>query len=74
LHRAAYSSFSLAVNLVWKLCKGKHNWQIWKSSSSSSTKLETDFSHEGFAGNAVRTGGLIKFSTSARRLLLLLVL
>jgi len=39
-----------------------------------SARLETYFSHEGIGFNAVRTGKLAKFSTSAKRLLLLLVL
>ena len=74
LHRAAQSSFSQAVNEMWKLCKGQEKWQKRKSSALGSAKLGTDFSHEGIRFNAVRIGGLIKFSTSARCLLLLLVL
>ena len=40
---------------------------------ASSAAQGTDFSHKGSRFIAVRTGGLAKFSTSAKRLLLLLV-
>jgi hypothetical protein len=36
--------------------------------------LGTDFSHQGIGFNLLRTGWLRKFSTSAKHLLLLLVL
>jgi hypothetical protein len=73
LHGVAQSSFSEAVNEMWKLCKAGEKWQKRKSSSLDSAELGTDFSHQGIGFKAVRTGGLAKISTSAKRLLLLLV-
>ena len=74
MHCAEQSSFSRAVNELWKLCKGEGKRQKRKSCSEVSAAFGTDFSHEGTIPKVVTMGRLPKFSTSARALLLLLVL
>ena len=63
-----------AVNEMWKLCKGWDESRKQGSYGSSSEEYGTDFQHEGWGGNRLRTGRLRGISTSANRLLLLLVL
>ncbi len=54
----------MAVNGMWKLCKGREKWQKRKSSTIGSGELGTDFSHEGTIPKVVTMGRLPKFSTS----------
>ena len=68
------SSFSEAVNAMWKLCKAQAKSEKWKSCCRVSARFGTDFSHEGLVPKVVTIGQLLKFSTSPPRLLLLLVL
>jgi hypothetical protein len=59
---------------MWKLCNGWGEWEKWESCGRVSARFGTDFSHEGTLPKVVTIGQLLKFSTSAGRLLLLLVL
>jgi len=73
-HSAVQSYFAVAVNAMWKLCKAGKKLGARPRYGTGSEKFGTDFSHEGSGGNPVTTGELARFSTSARGLLLLLVL
>jgi hypothetical protein len=63
-----------AVNQMWKLCMGWDESRKREGYGSGSEELGRDFQHEGWGGNRLRTGRLAGISTSANRLLLLLVL
>ncbi len=73
LHHIAQSSFTTAVNGMWKLCKVRGKPEMWEFCSRASARFGTDFSHEGTIPKVVTIGRLPKFSTSPTRLLLLLV-
>jgi len=73
-HSAVESSFAVAVNRMWKLCKAGDKSPGGASYGGESAEFGTNFKHQGSGGNLVRTGELAQFSTSAKSLLLLLVL
>lgn len=59
---------------MWKLCNSPENTRDRTFYAAASGTGKTDYSHEGSVGKSVRTGVLSDFSTSPKRLLLLLVL
>jgi hypothetical protein len=72
-HFAIESSSEAAVNWMWKLCMTGERSESGQSCSRDSEKIGTDFSHQRLTSKVVTEGELKEFSTSPRRLLLLLV-
>ena len=73
-HATSESSGNPAVKEMWKLWKASTQSKFGLSYSGVSEKLGTDFSHQESDLKWVRTSELVEFSTSAKHLLLLLVL
>jgi len=59
---------------MWKLCNVWGEREKWECCCRVSAKFGTYFSHEETLPKVVTIGQLLKFSTSAKHLLLLLVL
>jgi len=74
LHGTSESSCNVAVNEMWKLWKASAQSKFGQSYSRASEEFGTNFSHQRSGLKWVRISELVEFSTSAKRLLLRLVI